>query len=115
MLSDPQSVTVNTVAKTLPAVDRGRLTSTYRESTGEHELVISSTLGKRDRSVVRLNHTKTASDPLSAETVNVTASAYLVIDRQKFGYTSAEIDHIVQALTAWLTTSNVTAVLGGES
>lgn len=115
MLTDPQSVTVNSVAKTLPAIERGKYTSTYREADSEHELVISSSYAKRDRSVVRLNHTKTATDPLSAETVNVSASAYLVIDRQKFGYTSTEIDYLVQALCDWLTNANVTSVLGGES
>jgi hypothetical protein len=115
MFSDPQTVTVDTVAKTLPAVVRGESQSKYLEADGEHQLDISSTYSKRDRSVVKLTHKKTAADPLSAETVNVSTSIYLVMDRPKFGYDIADIDDLVQALTLWLTTANVGKVLGGES
>mgnify|MGYP003571921341 CR=1 FL=1 len=115
MLADPQTLTVNTVAKTLAAVERGKLASKYREDTGEHELVISTTEGKRDRSVIRVNHTTTAADPLTAETAEVGASVYLVIDRHKFGYTNAELDYLAQALFGLCTTSLITSVLGGES
>lgn len=115
MLADPQSVTVATVAKTLPAIDRGRFTSTYREAGGEHELIISTNFAKRDRSVIRLNHTKTASDPLTAETVNVSASVYMVIDRSKFGYSDSELDDLVQALCDYSVTATVEKVVAGES
>lgn len=115
MLADPQSITVNSVAKSLPAVERARLKSEYRESGNEHELLIQTTEGKRDRSMIKINHTSTAADPLTAETAEVSMSAYLVIDRPKWGFSNTEIDYIVQALCDWSTTSNITAVLSGES
>jgi hypothetical protein len=115
MLSDPQSVTVNSVAKSLPCVERAKLASRYLEDDGEHELVVSSTVGKRDRSVARINHTKTAADPLTAQNAEIGASVYLVMDRPPWGYTPAEIDYLVQGLCDWLTTANVTAILGGQS
>jgi len=116
MLSDPQSITVNTVSKSLGSVSTGeRMSSEYREADGEHTLLIQSSEGKRDRSVVRINHKKTATDPLSAENATVSAAVYMVFDRPKWGYTPAEIDYLVQALSDWATTANVTAVLAGES
>lgn len=115
MFSDPQEVTVDSVAKSLPAIARGSNASEYMEADGEHQLNISSTYAKRDRSVVKLTHVTTAADPLSAETVNVSTSVYLVVDRAKFGYTITELDDLVQALTLWLTSANVAKVLGGES
>lgn len=115
MLSDPQSVTIDAVAKSMPAIERGKFRSLYREATGDHELVISSTFSKRDRSAVKLTATSTAADPFSAETVEVSASVYLVMDRPKFGFTATEVDDLVQGLCTWLSTANVTAVIGGES
>lgn len=115
MLTDPQSVTVNTVAKSMPAVNRGNYASTYRESGGEHTLSVASTFGKRDRSVVKLTAAKEATDPFTALTVDVSSSVYLVMDRPKFGYSEAEVDYLVQALATWLSSANTLAVLGGES
>jgi len=54
MLADPQSVTVNAVAISLPTVRRGVDTSTYRAADGNTELVLSHSYGKRVRRVVRL-------------------------------------------------------------
>lgn len=115
MFSDPQSVTVNAVAKSLPLTSREGMKSIYTESTGEHKLTVSHQEGVRDRRVIRLDHEKVAADPLTAVNATVSVSTYLVIDEPKWGYTDADIDYLVQALTGWLSSANVLKVLGAES
>lgn len=115
MFADPQSVTVNAVAKTLPLTSREGMESIYTESTGEHQLKVSHQLASRNRRVVRLDHEKVAADPLTAVNATVSTSVYIVIDEPLWGYTDAEVNYLVQALTLWLSSANVLKVLGGES
>jgi hypothetical protein len=117
MFSDPQTVTVATVAQTLPAISREPASSKYREDVGEYELVISHQENrKRNRRVVRLNRTKITADPfIPANNVEVSHSCYLVIDAPIAGFTNAEIEDDVAGLVGWLTPANVLKVLGGES
>lgn len=119
MLADPQSVTINAVAQSLPAIARGTNSSTYQKDDGNVKLSITHSYNKRTRRSVRLDFQKIAADPLiSAQSILYSMSAYLVIDTPKTGFTVAEAKQIVDALTAYLTASSgakVTAVLGGES
>lgn len=115
MFPDPQSVTVNAVAQSLPAISRKDLASTYRKDDGSYELIISHQEGNRNRRVVRINHRKIAADPLTADNTEYTSSFYLVIDVPPVGYTLTEMKDIVLGLTGWLTSANVLKVLGGEN
>jgi hypothetical protein len=120
MLADPQSVTINSVAQSLPAISRGVNTSAYQKDDGTVKLSIAHTYAKaRTRRQVRLDFSKIAADPLvSAQNIKYSMSAYLVIDHPITGFTVAEAKYIVDALTAYLTASSgakVTSVLGGES
>ncbi len=119
MLADPQSVTINAVANSLPAISRGVNTSSYQKDDGLVKLDVSHQYGKRTRRTIRLNHSKIAADPLvSAQNIKYSMSTYLVIDTPVTGYTIAEAKQIVDGLTAYLTASSgakVTSVLGGES
>nr|UJQ85867.1 MAG: hypothetical protein 2 [Leviviridae sp.] len=119
MLADPQSVTINAVAQSLPAIARGVNQSAYQKDDGNVKLTISHAYGKRTRRTVRLDFSKIAADPLvSAQNIKYSMSTYLVIDTPITGFTVAEAKQIVDALTAYLTASSgakVTSVLGGES
>jgi len=119
MFTDPQSVTINSVATSLPKVSSGTNASEYKTADGLAKLAISSQYGKRVRRMVRLDSSKIAADPLSAgQSLPVSMSAYLVVDVPLVGYTNAEQKYIVDALSGWLTASsgaNVTKVLGGEN
>lgn len=119
MFSDPQSVTINSVANSLPRTSSGTNSGVFTKDDGLVKLSISHTLGRRNRRVVKLDHAKIAADPLLAG-VNVKASmtVHLVVDSPETGYTLAEAKQIVDALTGYLTASsgaNVTKILGGES
>lgn len=117
--SDPQSVTINAVAQTLPRVGQGVDSGVFRKEDASVELKISHATGKRVRRAIRLSHQKVAVDPL-VPTVNApySMSVTLVVDTPKVGYTNAEAKQIVDALAAYLTASSgarVTQLLGGES
>jgi len=117
--ADPQSVTINAVAQTLPRVSSGDNKGAFRKDDSTVELTISHAYGKRVRRVIRLNHNKVAVDPLvPAYNVPFSMSVSLVVDSPVVGYTVAEQKQIVDALTAYLTASSgarTTQLLGGES
>ena len=118
--TDPQTVTINAVAQTLPRISSGSNSGSFQKDDGTVKLTVSHSYGKtRTRRVVRLDHSKIASDPLLAG-VNVRAvgAVYLVTDFPITGYSIAEQKQIVDALTAYLTASTgarATQLLGGEN
>lgn len=116
--SDPQTVTVSTVAKTLPNTGRGLSSGTYDSVSDGLKLSVSHSTGKRFRRVARLDFKKIAPDPLLAVNTEFGMSAYLVVDVPKTGFTVAESKAIVDGLTKWLTDTtgaNTTRLLNGES
>lgn len=115
MLADPQSVTVNAVAQSLPAVKREDLSSTYRKDDGTYTLIISHQEGKRNRRVVRFENRMISTDPLTDANAEFSMSAYLVVDVPPVGYSLTEQEDIVQGLVDWLTSANIVKVLGGQS
>lgn len=117
--ADPQSVTINAVAASLPRTSNLGSSSVYTKDDGLVKLSISHSGTKRFRRVVRLDHSKISADPfLPATNVKLGMSVYLVADVPVAGYTIAEQKQIVDALTAYLTASSgakVTQLLGAES
>lgn len=117
--ADPQSVTINAVAQSLPLVSRAGSAGTYQKDDGNVTLTISHQAGRRNRRAIRLSQKKIAADPLLAG-VNVeqSVSVTLVVDSPKIGFTNAELKYVVDALTAYATASSgakITQLLGGES
>jgi len=115
LFTDPQSVVVNAGTISLPRISSTGSSSTYRSSDTTEALVISSTEAKRNRRTVRLDFNKIAADPITAVNAKMTGSVYLVIDSPVTGFTNTELGYQVAALVAYLTTTNVTKVLNGES
>lgn len=117
--ADPQSVTINAVAQTLPRVASGVNTGSFSKDDGNVKLTVSHQYGKRVRRTVRLDHRKVASDPLLAGVNNnYSMSCYVVFDTPTVGYTIAEAKQIGDALVAYLTASTgakITQLLGGEN
>lgn len=117
--ADPQTVTINSVAQTLPRISSGVNAGTFSKDDGLVKLSVSHQYGKRNRRTIRLDHAKIAADPLvSSTSVKYSMSAYLVLDTPITGYTVAEAKQIGDALTAYLTASSgarLTQLLGGEN
>jgi len=118
MLADPQTITIATVAKTLPRTGgyQGNLeSSVYREAAGELDLTISHQYGKRNRHLVAVNHKKTATDPLTAQTAAVSAGVRIIFDTPPFGYSAADVKDIFAGIKTLLSDATVTKIVSGES
>jgi hypothetical protein len=117
--ADPQSVTINAVANSLPRTSNGTDSGTFTKDDGNVKLSVSHAYTKRNRRVIRLDHRKVAADPFTTGlNVEYNMACYVVVDIPKVGYTVAEQKQIVDALTAYLTASSgarVTQLLGGEN
>jgi hypothetical protein len=117
--SDPQSVTINAVANSLPRTSSGVNAGVFTKDDGNVKLSIASQYGKRNRRTARIDHSKIAADPLiSAQNIKYGMSVYLVCDVPITGYTIAEQKQIADGLTTWLTASsgaNLLKLLGGEN
>lgn len=119
MFADPQSVTINAVANSLPRTTAGVDAGNFTKDDGNVKLSIKHTYGSRNRRLARLDHRKVAADPLATGyNKEYSMAAYVVFDVPSVGYTVAEAKQVIDGLTAWLTAStgaNVTKLLGGEA
>jgi hypothetical protein len=64
--------------------------------------------------MIRVDQRVVAADPLTSVNEYKSLGVYVVIDEPEYGFSDTEIDYVVQALTDWLTTANVTKVLGNQ-
>lgn len=116
MFSDPQSVTINAVAKSMPKISAKDTSAVYQGADGLFKLTISHTPSKdRVRSMVRLDQKAIVTNPLDSTNDYDTLSFYTVIDRPNFGFTTAQVEYIVAGLIAWLSAGNVDKLVGLES
>lgn len=118
MLADPQSVTIDAIAYSLPRLENGKNAARYTNGDQTVSLSTSHTYGKRYRRVVRLDHNKISADPLvPAQNQKLGASVYLVFDQPVTGYTATDLEKIATGFLAWFTAStnaNLKKVLAGE-
>jgi len=119
LFSDPQSITINTVAQSLPRTGIDKSSAVYTKDDGNVKLSVGHAYGKRIRRTARVDFRKTAADPLfPAQNTPYSMSCYIVADVPTTGFSITEQKQIVDALVAWLSAStgaNVTKLLGGES
>lgn len=119
MFSEPQTLTVNAVAKNLRRVSMGDRKGAFelQDGTTKYALQISHELKNRSRRLVKFLTTKTAADPLlDGVSREYPMNCQLIIDTPKVGYSATEVGQIVQALVDWLDVpANLAAFVGGES
>lgn len=112
MLASPQSVTYDSVANDLNRTIVDKTSSIYESSDGTLKLTVSHQESKsRTRHLVRLDRTVLAADPLTSVNAYQKAGVYIVIDEPIFGFDNGDLDNQVDALLAWLTTANISAIL----
>lgn len=115
MLADPQSVTINAVATSLPKTSSGQTVNTFTSADGVTTMTTKqNATSSRFRREVRLSQHKVVADPISGLNKDLGLSVYLVIDEPKSGFSDTEIGYLVEALKTWLTAANYNKVLGGE-
>jgi alpha-glucosidase (family GH31 glycosyl hydrolase) len=123
MFADPQTLTVNAVAKNLVKIASGNGTSEYllRTSTDEFRLNIRNTsytdkkrLVKIDRHNIEFVHTVF---PVAPSTVAIVRKTYVVVENQQ-GDTLTDPVYVASALLTWATSSsnaNLTKLMNYES
>lgn len=118
MFADPQSVTYNSVAKSLPAIGRSPEQSVYKlvAADAEYELTLSHSFKTRNRVVARLKRTAVVSDVL-VPAQNLTASATVTItaDFPSNGFALADVQKHLMALRDWASDGNLLKLVGGET
>lgn len=117
MLSDPQSLTLNAVAQSCPAISRENMKSIYRKADGTVTLAVShqKTKGARLRHLARVDVAYVAPDPFTAENRSYTVAAYMVIDRPEVGLTNTQLRNVAEALVDWSSDANLDKLLALES
>lgn len=128
MLPDPLPIGASFVlAADMPAISREAGKSIYNLVVSDvaYKATISHSENKgRRRSIVRLDATQVVADPyVAANSVEDTASAYLVIDRSLRLSTDGEVVSLVTELLGVLeaadqtniTTTRIAAIVGGQS
>lgn len=117
MFTDPQSITVSGSAKSMPRVEISGRKAIYRKDDSSYQMTIShaNASGSRVRSMVRIDHRAIVADPLTSVNDYEDLAVYLVIDRPEVGFSATQIDALIVAFKAWLTTAAVTQLVGQES
>lgn len=117
MFADPQSITVNGVAHSLPRIAVGDLSASYEQNDGTFHLDISHQVTKQDRvrSLVRVSQKKVVTDPLNSVNDYDNLTLTFTLDRPSYGFSQTETEQLVAGLVAWLTTGNVDKLYGRES
>lgn len=116
MLIDPQVITVNAVAKSMPRVESKGTSAIYQNSDESFTMTISHTKSdKRLRSMARVDQRIVATDPLTSVDDWQTLGVYMIIDRPLVGFTSVQVDQLVTGFKSWLTSGMVGQLFGRES
>jgi len=117
MFTDPQSVTVNGNAKSMPRVETDGKKSVYLSADGNFKMTIShqAVAGDRFRSMVRVDQRAIVADPLTSANDYETLSFYFVVDRPNVGFSATEVGYLVTGLETWLDSTAVGKLFGLES
>lgn len=118
--ADPQSITVNAVAKSMPRLSNDGLHTIYQMEDQTFGLDIKHTVLKKDKKS-RIKHLVTFTqraivpDALTAVNDYETVDISFQINRPEAGFTATQIDQMVAGLKTWLDTTNVTKLIGRQS
>lgn len=117
MFTDPQTITVNAEAKSMPRIETNGQKSVYQKSDQTFTLTIShqNASGNRVRSLVKFEEKAVVPDPLTSVNDYEHASIQFVIDRPLAGFSQTRIDQLVTGFKTWLTSTAVGQIYGRES
>lgn len=122
MLTDPQSITDGGTTVSLPKIEQAKNRSVYRSADGNYVFEVSHSevapkgnTSARFRTLVKVVKRAVVPDPLTSVNDYETLGVHIVMDRPDAGFTATNVDNLVQALKAWLTTATVTKLYGLES
>lgn len=119
-LADPQSITVNAVAKSMPRILNEGTHSLYQMSDQTFSLDVRHRTVRRDKksrtvSLVAFTQKKVVADPLTAVNDYEFLSWSVQLDRPDAGFTSTECDQQWAGFKTWFDTTMVGKIFGRES
>lgn len=115
--ADPQSITVNAVAKSLVRINQDGYSSEYflREATLEYGFRIRNTSFLRAGVTIDRHNVEVTQTVYATPTVpSVTRKAYVVLENSRAD-TPADAINLLKALAGWLTDANITKMVNRES
>jgi hypothetical protein len=116
MFSDPQSLTVNSVAQSMPKISSDGRKAVYQKADQTYTLTISHSTSKgRIRSVVRIDNRAIVTNPLDSTNDFDVLSVYMVIERPEFGFTVTNVQQLVAGFAGFLDSTVVGKLYGQES
>jgi hypothetical protein len=118
--AEPQSVTINSVANSLPRVSVGDMKAIYQKDDASVKLTVQHSPGKvSTRRVIRLDTSKIAADPLLPDVNRVVPfGVYLVAITPNVGMSLADQKDQIKGFLGNLSATsdaNLIKWLGGES
>jgi hypothetical protein len=117
--SDPQTVTINSIAIPLPRTSSGPSQGSFTSADGSTQLTVSTIQSKRRRAALKLTTSKIVPDPLiSDRNTPVSASITLVCDSPLTGYSATDLVNMITALGVYVTASSGARAIqfvGGEN
>lgn len=118
--TDPQSITVDGTANSLPRILTGTSTGRFLSPDARIELTVDPRGSKsRRRNVARVYTRRSVADPVvPTAQVTVQSMVSLTIDRPLTGTTDADIEKDAAALVKWLTdgtNANLKKLIAGEN
>lgn len=119
MLADPQSITVNSVGKSMPRILNEGSHSLYQMSDLTFSLDVKHRTVVRDKkrrvvSLVQFNQKKVVADPLTAVNDYENLLWSVMLDRPEVGFTSTETDQQWAGFKTWFDTTMVGKIFGRE-
>lgn len=116
-LADPQSITINAVATSLPLVRREATKATYQSAAGDQRLIVSydDKGGKSTRYLIRYEEDAIAADPITGANVRKVLAYYWVIEQPTFGFTDARVSLVSTGFKALVDATLLGKVLGNET
>lgn len=116
MLTDPQVVTVNAVAQSMPRIKMDGTSAVYQKSDESFKLTVShQRSADKIRSMARIDQRTIVADPITAVNDYETLSFYCVIERPIVGFSNTQVDQLITGFKTWLTSGIVTQMFGQES
>lgn len=115
--TDPQSITVNAVAKSLVRINQDGYSSEYflREALGEYTFKIRNTSFLRDGQTIDRHNVEVTQTIYATTTVPaLVRKAYTVIEHSRSD-TAADAVFLGLALAGWMTSPNLTKLVNRES
>lgn len=120
MLSDPQTITVNAVAKVMPKILSDGSHSVYQLADQSFTLDVRHTSTKKDKksrvkSLITFTQKSVVADPLTSVNDFESLVFSVQVDRPEAGFTSAQTQQLVAGFQTWFNATMVDKIFGRES